>query len=90
MASMIDRMDDVQFGIKTPLCQMCMNKINRKFNPKMANLPIFACAVLGEVPLDLCGCERFKCAYFKPNTEDVDVYYSILTREQKDYVDQVK
>lgn len=90
MASMTERMNDANFYIKTPLCLLCRNRKDRKFNPQDVEASIFICNELGEVPLDLYHCKRQNCGFFVPEWGEVEQSMQILTQEQLDYINQFR
>lgn len=74
------RMADAQFNMRTPLCNMCINKVSHKFDNKNPDKPTMTCAVIGIIPRALKLASTYDCEHCIISMERYDIYKDILPK----------
>jgi hypothetical protein len=74
-------MADTQFGVKTPLCNICQNQLKHKFDNAHPDKPIMTCRELGDIPAELLLAKSFTCGKFILDEEKYKTYKDLLPIE---------
>jgi len=76
-----ERMADAEFTIMTPLCLICLNRQQHKFDNAHPDKPTMTCKVLGDIPRALEMALSYDCGSFVLDEEAYKINKPLLPKD---------